>query len=267
MQSGLTPFDLTALRFLVASALIFPFAIAWWPRHLPLHATLSMSVFGPGALYTVLMYFGLKDLSAAYGGVFANGTLPIFTILLGFFFAQRCRPAATHGSSHPGCRRSAYWRSGPAHRRQRRGVGHCVLPRGVGCAFDLFFRRKALASRSAPGAGPGQPSERGTFPAGLVFLSSLHHPRCAVVHGTASGRLPGLGPWLPGGHPVLHFCSIFGPMPSAGLAASVPASATLLAIPVLGEISTGIEWVGIAIVTAGLVLLLRGQPETRSLSK
>ena len=89
MQSGLTPFDLTALRFLVAGALVLPFAIAWWPRHLPLHATLSMSVFGPGALYSVLMYFGLKNSSAAYGGVFVNGTLPIFTILLGFFFARQ----------------------------------------------------------------------------------------------------------------------------------------------------------------------------------
>jgi len=36
---------------------------------------------------------------------------------------------------------------------------------------------------------------------------------------------------------------------------------------VLGEIPTGIEWIGIAIVTAGLVLLLTGQPETRGLSK
>ena len=92
MQSGLTPFDLTALRFLVASAVILPFAIAWWPSHLPLHATLSMSIFGPGALYSVLMYFGLKDSSAAYGAVFANGSLPIFTILLGFFFARRVPP-------------------------------------------------------------------------------------------------------------------------------------------------------------------------------
>jgi drug/metabolite transporter (DMT)-like permease len=89
VQSGLTPFDLTALRFLVASALILPFAIAWWPRHLPLRATLSMSIFGPGALYSVLMYFGLKNSSAAYGGVFANGTLPVFTILLGFFFVRQ----------------------------------------------------------------------------------------------------------------------------------------------------------------------------------
>lgn len=67
MQSGLTPFDLTALRFMVSGALVLPFAKAWWPRHLPLHAILSMSIFGPGALYNILMYFGLKGSSAAYG--------------------------------------------------------------------------------------------------------------------------------------------------------------------------------------------------------
>ena len=34
--SGLTPYDVAALRFLVAGALTVPFAWWWWPRHLPL---------------------------------------------------------------------------------------------------------------------------------------------------------------------------------------------------------------------------------------
>ncbi|MEY9178686.1 hypothetical protein ABIG06_000393 [Bradyrhizobium sp. USDA 326] len=44
MQSGLTPFDLAALRFMVTGALVLPFAKAWWPRHLPLHAIRCQSL-------------------------------------------------------------------------------------------------------------------------------------------------------------------------------------------------------------------------------
>ena len=33
--SGLTPYDMVAGRFMVAGALILPFAWKWWPRHLP----------------------------------------------------------------------------------------------------------------------------------------------------------------------------------------------------------------------------------------
>ena len=43
------------------------------------------------------------------------------------------------------------------------------------------------------------------------------------------------------------------------IAASVPASATLLAIPALGEMPAPLEWAGIAIVTLGLGLMLRAR--------
>jgi drug/metabolite transporter (DMT)-like permease len=53
-----------------------------------------------------------------------------------------------------------------------------------------------------------------------------------------------------------------GTTPTAGFAAAVPASATLLAIPVLGEWPAGLEWIGIGVVTTGLTLLLL-QPRPR----
>lgn len=268
MQSGLTPFDLTALRFLVASALILPFAIAWWPRHLPLHATLSMSIFGPGALYSVLMYFGLKDSSAAYGAVFANGSLPIFTILLGFFFTRRVPP-----------------------RRQLIAVLILVVGAvligvpglrtggtSVVSAIAFFLAASAVLSIYVVGVKHWQVEPRQalalvSLPNAVLFLpvwffflpSTIQDVPWSTV--LLQAAFQGLGP---GFLAVILFsisARILGPTPSAGLAAAVPASATLLAIPVLAEIPTGIEWIGIAIVTAGLVLLLRGQPETRSLSK
>jgi drug/metabolite transporter (DMT)-like permease len=43
---------------------------------------------------------------------------------------------------------------------------------------------------------------------------------------------------------------------TAGFSAVVPATAALLAIPILGEIPNTMEWVAIAIVTVGLALLI-----------
>ena len=47
-----------------------------------------------------------------------------------------------------------------------------------------------------------------------------------------------------------------GVTPTAAFSASVPAGAALLAIPVLGEIPTPLEWGGIAMVTLGLAILV-----------
>ncbi len=50
-----------------------------------------------------------------------------------------------------------------------------------------------------------------------------------------------------------------GPTPTAGFSAVVPATAALLAIPVLGEVPSALEWVGIATVTLGLGLMMRSR--------
>lgn len=265
VQSGLTPFDLTALRFLVAGALILPFAVAWWPRHLPLHATLLMSICGPGALYSVLMYFGLRNSSAAYGGVFANGTLPIFTILLGVFFARQV-----------------------PSRRQLIAVLILVVGAiligvpglrtggtGVVAAIAFFLAASAVLSIYFLGVkqwqvGPREALALVSLPNAIVFLPTWFFFLPSTIHDASwsaiwlQAAFQGLGP---GFLAVILFsisARILGPTPSAGLAAAVPASATLLAIPVLGEIPARIEWIGIAIVTAGLVLLLSARSETRN---
>ncbi len=268
MQSGLTPFDLTALRFLVTGALVLPFARAWWPRHLPLHAILAMSIFGPGVVYNILMYFGLKGSSAAYGGAFANGSLPIFTILLGLLFARRV----------------------PSSRQLIAvlillvGAVLVAIPgmhaggNSVASAIGFFLAASAVLSIYFVGVKHWQLEARQALvlvsvPNALLFLpvwffflpSTMQDARWSTI--LLQAAFQGLGP---GFLAVILFSisvRILGPTPSAGLAAAVPASATLLAIPILGEVPTTIEWIGIAIVTAGLVLLLAGQQEAKSPSK
>lgn len=268
VQSGLTPFDLTALRFLIASVLVVPFAMAWWPRHLPLHATLSMSLFGPGALYTVLMYFGLRDSSAAYGGVFANGSLPIFTMLMGFFFARQV-PSRRQLIAVLILVVGAVLIGVPGLRTGGSSVVSAIaFFLAASAVLSIYFLgvkhwyvepRQALALVSLPNAVI-------FLPMWFFFLPSTIRdaPWSTIL---LQATFQGLGPGFLAVILTSLSARILGPTPSAGLAAAVPASATLLAIPVLGEIPTRIEWIGIAIVTAGLVLLLSAQSNTRSLPK
>ena len=98
VTTGLTAYDISALRFAVAGALVLPFTLAWWPRHLSVWALITIMICGPGATYSILVYLGLTNASAAYAGVFANGSLPIFTAILTFAFARELPGKAQFGA-------------------------------------------------------------------------------------------------------------------------------------------------------------------------
>jgi drug/metabolite transporter (DMT)-like permease len=87
VTSPLTPYDIGALRFALAGLATLPFAWKWWPRHLSWKVQALLALTGPGIIYAMMMYVGLSRAPAAYGGVFANASLPIFTMLLGVFIA------------------------------------------------------------------------------------------------------------------------------------------------------------------------------------
>jgi len=74
------------------------------------------------------------------------------------------------------------------------------------------------------------------------------------------GIYQGLGPSILG---VLFFTiaiRFIGPTPTAAVMAGVPGIATLLAIPVLGEWPSTLAWVGLTVVTAGILLITLRQP-------
>ena len=50
-----------------------------------------------------------------------------------------------------------------------------------------------------------------------------------------------------------------GPAMTAGFSAAVPATAAVLAVPVLGERLTVIEWLAIGVVTLGLLLMVQAR--------
>ena len=254
--AGLTPYDITAMRFLVAGLLTLPFTLSWWPRHLPVGAQVLLALAGPGAIYSVMMFTGLQRSSAAYGGVFSNGALPLFTMLLAFAVA----------GTRPG--RGEWMGSliivtgGILVAWRGLGVGGTDVFTGIA----LFLGAAVIISIYIYGirhwnVTPRQALAIVNIPNMVIFLpvwvlflpSTMAETSWEVV--VAQTLFQGLGP---GFLAIVIFAMMayhLGPTPTAAVSAAVPASATLLAIPVLGEIPTQLEWIGIVVVTAGLMVL------------
>ena len=76
----LTPFDLAAMRFGVSGVLALPFFMYWvrvrdWPRYIVL------ALFG-GLGYGLLVYSGFAFAPTAHAGVFVNGGIPFWTVVM-----------------------------------------------------------------------------------------------------------------------------------------------------------------------------------------
>ena len=98
VTNSLTVYDVAGLRFSVGAAVALPY-ILWrrtWQGLTPLRVlVLTLTC---GVPYALLSYFGFKYAPAAHGGVFLNGSLPLFTTLFGWIWVgQRCRTSQLAG--------------------------------------------------------------------------------------------------------------------------------------------------------------------------
>ena len=255
--TSLTAYDITALRFMVAGLIVLPFAHAWWPGHLPLHAKIVMMFCGPGAVYSILMYLGLSETSAAYAGVFANGSLPLWTMLVAVLVAHERPTRGQLGAillillggillGYPGLT--------AGHDNLLSGILLFLTASAVLAVYIFGISRWQLAPRQAlalvnlPNAVIYLPLWYVLLPSGLADADQATIVFQALFQGLGPGFLAVILFTLAATH--------LGPTPTAAFSASVPASAAVLAIPVLSEVPAPIEWTGIAVVTLGLVLLV-----------
>ena len=257
MTSALTPFDLAALRFMVAGLVTLPFVYWWWPRGLKWWIAPLLIICGPGSIYTMILYYGLQSAPAAYAGVFANGSIPIATMLL----------AAIVDKEFPGP-----WRL----------LGIAILYLGgtmvglrglaesggdVGQAILLFVGSSVLLSTyiygiSKWGLTPWNALAIVNVPNLLLYLPIWYFflptglEQATVEEIGLQVVFQGLGP----GFFALIFFTLaathLGASATSGFSAAVPAGVAVLAIPVLGEAPTVMEWAGIGFVTAGLAILV-----------
>ncbi len=81
--SELNAFDITALRFGVASLILFPLWLFW--KRVPLFNKTMLSLALTGGIgYSTVVYFAFKHAPAAHGAVLISGLLPFFVPLMAF---------------------------------------------------------------------------------------------------------------------------------------------------------------------------------------
>lgn len=82
-SSGLTIYDLAALRYGLAAVIALPLCLIYKPwRGMPIARVLVIS-FILGPVYILCVFAGFLFAPAAHGGIFMNGVLPLFSIALG----------------------------------------------------------------------------------------------------------------------------------------------------------------------------------------
>lgn len=260
VKTELTPGDITALRFLVAGALTLPFAWAWWPHHLKPTPFVIMALCGSGALYSMLLFIGLSETSAAYAGVFTNGALPFFTLMI-VIAITRVLPNRLQVLSLVIITTGAVVVAVAGIEGQEanvlRGIAFFLTAAAIQSLYIFGVRYwnispyQALVIINIPNAVVFLPLWYFFLPSGLAEADTSTVVFQALFQGMGPGFIA-----------VILFAMAakqLGPNATAGFSAAVPASATLLAIPVLAEIPQPIEWTGIALVTVGLLLLVRAR--------
>ncbi|MCP5367572.1 MAG: DMT family transporter [Hyphomicrobiales bacterium] len=257
VTGGLTPYDLTALRFGVVGAVMIPTTLAWWPRNLSLAKALLLGATGPGVIYSLFAYSGLERAPAAYAGVFSNGMLPIFTATFAYFLVgHRLGPRGMFGIVVilAGCALLGLFDVEHVGDRALSGALLLLCSAAVLSAYMVGVRMWSLAPRQAL-AVISLPNAIVFLPLWYFFLPSTM-AQADMGDIVLQGLFQGLGPSFAA---VIAFALAIrnlGPTPTAGISALVPAAATLLAIPVLGEWPSPVQWAGVAVVSVGLALLL-----------
>lgn len=83
-QSTLTVFDQAALRYGVSAIFALPLVLYFKPWHsMPIHRIVILT-FLLSPVYILFVFGGFVYAPAAHGGIFMNGVLPAFTLLIGW---------------------------------------------------------------------------------------------------------------------------------------------------------------------------------------
>ena len=251
--------DIMVLRFGIGGLLLAPMLL--WPgRRLPPKAWREGLVFALlwGMPFVLLVALGLTLTSAAQAASVAPTTMPIFAGLLGWLFLHERQGwarwlgyaaivvglaflivagTAAHGAPNP-------W-----------GIAALLLAAAMWAVYTLLFRRSGLTSiQSAaficvwsallfvPAYGLLGLSHLGMASAGEVAFQAVYQGVFMSVVAVITFN---------------RAVSLLGPSAATAIIALVPAVATLLAIPVLGEWPAPAEAAAIVAIVAGVLLVAK----------
>lgn len=267
LKSSLTPWDIAALRFGVAGLLLFPYVVS---KGLAFDRLgwigLAAIVLGGGAP-VLLANAGLMFAPAAHAGALFPGVMPLMVALLAAAFLREPFTAAKKigfvlilfGVF------AIAWGAGGDAAESRQTIGH-VLFLGSGLAWALYtvaMRRARLAGLQAAAIA-------------AVGALTLYMPVYLLTAGASLAAAPwgdiALQAFVQGILTAIvslifygRAVGILGASSGAAFAALSPAMTAVMAIPVLGEWPSAIDWLAIVAISVG-VYVVSGGPLPRRLT-
>jgi drug/metabolite transporter (DMT)-like permease len=263
VKTDLAPLDLVTLRFVLVGVIFTPFVYHWWPRHLSFAKAMTLAISGPAIIYCFFAYQGFVYAPAAYAGVFLNSMMPIFAALLGLaLFGERFGPRALIGIALVICGGLflGFFDVAATGDKVWLGALFFMVSSLALSTYVVLAKRWKLSPKQAL-VVISVPNMVFLIPMWMIGLPTSMEAASwgsIVFQAGFQGLCPGLAAVIA----YAYMIEYLGSTPTAALSACVPSTATLLAIPVLGEWPTIYQWTGIAIVSLGLVflLLLRRKP-------
>jgi drug/metabolite transporter (DMT)-like permease len=260
VRTSLTPWDVAAIRFGVAGVLLLPYLMK---KGLALDRLgwigLAAISVGCGAPMVLLVNVGLLFAPAAHAGALFPGVMPLMVAMLAAIILKEALTPRKNGGLVLIALGAIMivWASGGAL-GTRQNIGHFLfLCAGlVWAGYTVAMRRARLDGLHAAAIAAV---------ASLVFFVPVY---AAVSQGNlftapvadvalqavVQGILTAIVALLLYGRMI----SILGATAGAAFMALTPATTALLAIPVLGEWPSAIDWIAISVISAGVYLLSGG---------
>jgi len=265
VHTSLAPWDVVAIRFAVAGVLLLPYSLK---KGLALDRLgwtgLAAIVVACGAPMVLLVNVGLLFAPASHGGALFPGVMPLMVAILAAIILKEAFTLQKTGGLILivlGALSIVWASSGTIGTRQN--IGHLLfLCAGLAWASYTVAMRRARLDGLHAAAISAAVSLVLYLPVYVIFAraSLLKAPLFDLtLQAVVQGILTAIVALLLYGRMV----GILGATGGAAFVALTPAITALLAIPVLGEWPSTIDWIAITLISFGVYLVSGGPLPTR----
>ncbi|HET8903266.1 MAG TPA: DMT family transporter [Saccharospirillum sp.] len=265
VQTVLTPADITLLRYVTAALCTLPWALTYPWRSVRWGRALVVAL-GCGFPYTLLSFYGLKLSPAAQAGVLVNGSLPVISGLLAIvLLKQRFRAGAWLGVALVVIANGLM--VGPTLMNHSVPVAGLLLLFAAAWVMSIYMTAVKAWQVSTRDILVWVPWINGLMFIPIWWLMPHVLPEAPLNDVLLQVVYQGI---------IVSVLALFllgfvirelGSMTSSLCMAFVPASAALLAIPVLDEWPGTLQWSAIVLCTFGLMIYGRSQQQQNKVSK
>ena len=254
VESTLTIFDMAALRFGLSGLIALPIVIHYKPwKGMPIHRIVVMAALA-GIPYVLITNAAFSFAPAAYGGVFMNGVLPAMTLVLTWLWLnERPRRLQVGGAALILAGASLAAMDARASAVSGAWIG-ALLFLAAALMFSVYLMLNRLWRVTAL-----QVLLSISVVSGLIYVPIwyLFLPSNLAETATSQNLLQGgfqILPNLVGLNLLALAVRNVGPPATAAILSAVPGLGAILGLVLLGETLGAATWVGILILSLGILL-------------